>query len=164
MKNQKIYNIWKQIKTRCFNKNNHGYKDYGARGITIDTNWINDFSSFQQYVTGLPNFSEDNIGRNGITLDRYENNGNYEKGNLRWVPMEIQCRNRRKKTGNVKSKYVGVSYDPGGVSNPRKKKWRARITINKKTKVLGRFETEKQASESRNDYIKINKLEGFIIN
>jgi hypothetical protein len=161
MKNHKIYSIWKQIKTRCFNENNHGYKHYGARGITLSPDLISDFLSFQQYVITLPNFNENNIGRDGITLDRYDNNGNYEKGNLRWVTMEIQTRNRRKKSGNVTSTYTGISYDNSGI---RKKRWKARININKKIITLGRFETELEAKESRNEYIIKNKLEGFIIN
>ena len=161
MKNQQIYNIWKRIKTRCFNQNNHGYKDYGARGITLESDWINNFPLFQQYVMSLPNFNEDNIGRNGITLDRYENNGNYEKGNLRWVTMEIQTRNRRKKSGNMSSIYTGVSYDS---SRGGRKQWRSRINVDKQTIILGRFETELKAKEARDNYIKENKLEGFIIN
>jgi hypothetical protein len=161
MKNQKIYDIWQRIKTRCFNENNHGFKYYGARGITLDPDWVNNFPAFQQYVMGLPNFNEDNIGRNGITLDRYENNGNYEKGNLRWVTMEIQGRNRRKKSGNLTSIYTGVSYDK---SQTRRKRWRARINVNKELITLGRFETELEAKEARDNYITENKLEGFIIN
>jgi len=161
MKNRKIYRIWIQIKTRCFNKNNHGYKHYGARGITLSPEWINDYQNFQEYVIGLPNFDENNIGRGGITLDRYDNNGNYEKGNLRWVTMEIQNRNRRKKSGNLSSIYTGISYDNSGL---RKKRWRVRISVNKKIIVIGRFETELQAKEARNKYIIENKLEGFIIN
>lgn len=161
MKNKQIYNIWKRIKTRCFNENNHGYKNYGARGITLDPDWINNFPSFQQYVMTLPNFDENNIGRGGITLDRYENNSNYEKGNLRWVTMEIQSRNRRKKSGNLTSIYTGVSYDN---SHAGKKPWRSRITVNKQTVILGRFETELKAKQVRDNYIKENKLEGFIIN
>jgi hypothetical protein len=161
MKNRKLYRIWIQIKTRCFNKNNPGYKYYGGRGITLESDWINNFPLFQIYVMGLPNFNEDNIGRNGITLDRYETNGNYEKGNLRWATMEIQTRNRRKKSGDLTSIYTGVSYDS---SRGGRKQWRSRINVNKQTIILGRFETELKAKEARDNYIIKNKLEGFIIN
>jgi hypothetical protein len=161
MKNRKLYRIWIQIKTRCFNKNNPGYKYYGGRGITLDSKWVNNFPLFQMYVMGLPNFDENNIGRGGITLDRYETNGNYEKGNLRWVIMEIQTRNRRKKSGDLTSIYTGISYDNSGI---RRKRWRARISVHKEIITLGRFETELKAKEARDNYIFENKLEGFIIN
>jgi hypothetical protein len=161
MKNQKLYRIWKQIKTRCFNKNNSGYKHYGNRGITISSDWVNNFPEFEKYIISLPNYNPLNIGRGGITLDRYDNNGNYEKGNLRWVTMEIQTRNRRKKSGNLSSIYTGISYDNSGI---RIKRWRARISINKQIIVLGRFETELEAKNFRDKYISENKLEGFIIN
>lgn len=84
------YNIWLNIKQRCLNPNNKDYKDYGARGITIYEPWINDFLAFYEYVSTLEHFNEP-----GYTLDRKDNNGNYEPGNLRWATPAEQGRNKR---------------------------------------------------------------------
>jgi hypothetical protein len=129
MKNTTLYKIWSAVKTRCYNKNNPGYKYYGARGIKMHSSWVNDFYSFQSYLISLPSFDENNLGRQGVTLDRIDCNKDYEPGNLRWVSMLLQSRNRRKKN-NSNSNYIGVSEDKSGI---RLKKWSARITINKKT-------------------------------
>ncbi len=90
MYNSKIYKTWVGIKTRCYNSNDNGYKNYGGRGITMYEPWINDFQAFYDYVSQLEHFGEE-----GFSLDRINNDGNYEPGNLRWTTMKEQSRNRR---------------------------------------------------------------------
>ena len=85
------HRIWTNIKTRCFNHKNHNYSNYGGRGITMYSDWIDNFQAFYDYVSKLENF-----GKKGYTLDRIDNNGNYEPGNLRWADQKTQCRNTRK--------------------------------------------------------------------
>jgi hypothetical protein len=160
MKRSKLYTLWCAIKSRCFNKNIKTYKYYGGRNITLYELWKNDFSLFKDYVSSLENYDVSNICRNGITLDRINSDKNYEPGNLRWVNMELQCRNRRKKN-NSKSKYIGVSEDKSGT---RLKKWSARITINKKTIRIGRYHTQEEAKQARDQYIIDHKLENFMLN
>ena len=91
MTNTKIYQTWCGIKTRCLNPNCKQYRNYGGRGITIFSEWINDFTAFYNYVSKLPNY-----GEKGYTLDRIDNNGNYEPNNLRWVDWKTQCSNTRR--------------------------------------------------------------------
>lgn len=85
------YSHWYNIKTRCFNKNHPRYKDWGGRGITMCDEWRNDFKAFHEYVTNLPNYNVDGFD----SIDRIDNNGNYEPGNIRWATILMQNRNRR---------------------------------------------------------------------
>lgn len=84
----KLYEVWKTIKQRCYNKNNISYKNYGGRGITICDEWLKDYSSFY-------NWSMQNGYKEGLTIDQINNNGNYEPSNCRWTTRLIQCNNTR---------------------------------------------------------------------
>ena len=80
-----LYTIWKNMMDRCYNKKCKAYKYYGGRGINVCKRWHD-----------IKNFVEDLIGRPGkLTLDRIDNNGNYEPNNCRWVSQKIQCNNTR---------------------------------------------------------------------
>lgn len=92
MQGTKIYRIWQGMKNRCFNPNTKGYKNYGGRGISIYPAWIDDFQAFYDYVSTLENF-----GKEGYSLDRIDNNGNYEPNNLRWADAKTQRRNQNGK-------------------------------------------------------------------
>jgi hypothetical protein len=75
---------------RCTLPRNCNYPNYGDRGISICSEWKEDFQAFYEYVSQLPGF-----GVKGITLDRCDTNGNYEPGNMRWATIQQQARNRR---------------------------------------------------------------------
>ena len=89
-KTSPYYITWKGIKARCFNKKHERYGDYGGRGITMHKQWKNDFESFHNYMV-------DELGQKpaGHSLDRMDNDGNYEPNNLRWATASQQNFNRR---------------------------------------------------------------------
>lgn len=92
MKNTPIYRNWCDIKRLCFNSQRKCYHNYGGRGIKIAPEWENDFSAFYKYISKLEHF-----GRPGYSLDRIDNDGNYEPGNVRWATPKKQILRRRQR-------------------------------------------------------------------
>lgn len=93
-RNTKIYHVWQAMKDRCNNPKNKRFRDWGGRGIAIYDEWQDDFQAFYNYVSKLPHF-----GEAGYSIDRINNDGNYEPNNIRWATRMEQNRNRR----NVKN-------------------------------------------------------------
>lgn len=83
--NTKVYHVWEAMLQRCLNKKNPGYKNYGARGITVCARWL----SFQEF------FKDMGIPPEGSWLERTNNNANYSKINCRWASPLEQLRNTR---------------------------------------------------------------------
>lgn len=100
----RIYTIWNGIKRRCFDITDKGYERYGSRGITMCDEWKNDFISFYKWAMAH-GYRED------LTLDRINNDGNYEPNNCRWATRKEQARNTRKnKLLNYKGETHCASY------------------------------------------------------
>jgi len=86
-----IYNIWRGILGRCCDPNNKDYPNWGGRGITVFPEWISEPKKFFDYI-------EKELGDRPSPkhyLDRIDNFGNYEPGNLRWASAIESARNRR---------------------------------------------------------------------
>lgn len=86
MHGTRVYRIWRGMLNRCENKRMQGYKYYGARGITVCERWHN-FENFLADM-GEPPFK-------GASIDRKDNDGNYEPSNCRWSTLAEQNRNKR---------------------------------------------------------------------
>jgi hypothetical protein len=93
LRNHKLYSTWQSMKTRCYNKKRADYKYYGGRGITVSEEFRSDFLVWFNYVTSLPNY--ENREKLNLTIDRVDNNKNYERGNLRWATKKQQVKNSR---------------------------------------------------------------------
>lgn len=83
----RLYNIWLNMRARCGKSGHPQFKDYGGRGISVCEQW----STFRPF--------HDWAQRNGyaahLTIDRTDNDGDYEPGNCRWVTHLTQSRNKR---------------------------------------------------------------------
>lgn len=90
--NSRYMHSWQTMKQRCTNPNNRKFYCYGGRGISVCDEWLNSFEAFYNYVSQLPHF-----GEQGYSLDRINNDGNYEPGNVRWATAIEQANNKRRK-------------------------------------------------------------------
>ena len=86
-----IYLEHNAMKKRCYNSNHNEYHIYGGRGITMYEPWQKSFQAYYDYVSKLPNF-----GKEGYTLNRIDNDGNYEPNNVEWATPKEQANNTRR--------------------------------------------------------------------
>ena len=86
MSYSKIYRTWIAMLSRCRDKNNNNYKNYGGRGIGVCERWY-EFENFYHDMGDLPFYE--------AQIDRIDNNKGYFKENCRWVTSKENCRNKR---------------------------------------------------------------------
>lgn len=86
MSSTRIYNIWALMISRCTKKYSCAFKSYGGRGITVCESWM----KFENFYNDMSDGYSDEL-----TIDRINNDGNYEPGNCRWVTPRQQAWNKR---------------------------------------------------------------------
>lgn len=132
-----FYYVYKALKERCEKSTHPAYKNYGGRGIR------NLWSSFDE-------FKDDMLGsyKEGLEIDRIDNDGNYCKENCRWVD---RATNQSNKTVTGKVPYRGVWIDEKG-------RYVATLSHDKKSKLIGRFDTAIEAAQAYDDYCEANHI------
>lgn len=89
-----VYHVWAGMRQRCGNPKAEGYANYGGRGIAVCDRWDTSFENFLADMGPMPK---------GHSIERRDNDGNYEPGNCYWLPKNKQSLNRR---GNI---YVEIN-------------------------------------------------------
>lgn len=89
MSDSRLYHIYAKMRHRCFNPKDQNYDRYGGRGITICDEWRDNPKSFLDWALA-------NGYKDSLTIDRINNDGNYEPNNCRWADMKEQSSNTRR--------------------------------------------------------------------
>lgn len=130
------YRTWRAMKNRCYNKKHPQYHDYGGRGVAVCDRWLNSFENFYSDMGDKPTSQH--------SIDKIDNNGNYEPKNCRWATATQQVRNQRISKRNT-SGFTGVSFQTST------KKWRADIKVSEAHIYLGSFDNLEDACKARKD-------------
>lgn len=127
-------NAWNAMIQRCYNTDNHAYNNYGERGIKVCDRWRNSFMNYYNDMYPKPTWAH--------SIDRIDNNGDYEPGNCRWATYSQQNTNKRTPKNNT-SGVKGVAwYKPTN-------RWVAYINMDKKRVTIGYYTDKEEAATAR---------------
>lgn len=90
---ERLYRIYRGMIARCHNKNNPNYPNYGGRGITVCSEWRDNYDTFR--IWAIENGYDENKTRKEQSIDRIDNDKGYEPSNCRWTTMKVQRANQR---------------------------------------------------------------------
>jgi len=125
------YRTWKHMIQRCTNPNKPEWPKYGGRGIAVCERWLTSFENFYADMGPRPH---------EFSLDRENNNGNYEPPNCRWADLSTQARNSRKVPSVNRSRFKGVYFCNGA--------WQAQIRHLSRGIYIGSFPSEELAAKA----------------
>jgi hypothetical protein len=137
------YIIWKAMKQRCLNPRNNNYKNYGGRGIKLSERWIDSFMNFYADMGPRPSPRH--------SIERKNNDGNYEPGNCRWATRAEQAMNKRQ----VKLASSGKRHI---YWRKRDRKWRVRIVRSYKEIHVGTYKDLESAIQARDEFLARHNL------
>ena len=141
----RLHRIWRGMRERCNNPNVKSYKNYGGRSIKICNEWEKDFMSFY-------NWAMSNGYTQGLSIDRINNDGDYEPSNCRFSDYFTQNQNTRLLKSNNTSGYRCVSFSKSTG------KWVVQINYNYKKNIIGYFNSKIEAAVEYNKWVIENNI------
>jgi len=131
LRNHRLYGIWCNMKTRCYNTKSEKHKLYRENGITVCDEWLHDFKAFYDWCI-------ENGYDKTLSLDRRENLEGYSPTNCRWTDFSTQAANITTLKSNNTTGFKGVCKRPNG-------NFQASIRFKNKRTTIGTFGTAEQA-------------------